>query len=206
MPLDNGFNKEYNNIMKTTRIIVAILIIGSILSIIAYKKYQEKLYREQLAEERRKAELEFDKNVEMKRKERFSKYKLIEDIGTEYFEKNLTSIDIEKRKKQVINEIPGKVYSLYVRIRNIEIEGRHRVVSFSRTSRLSEYLTPIGTIFYDDNNLLENMKTGTFLDIEAKAIRAVGNGNNVIIYFDIVSVELADRVWDNRISEKERFF
>jgi len=124
------------------KIIIAIssvLVFGLILSIILIKNYNERIKREYIEEEQRvKQKVEFEENIRKHREKRYSEYLVESDIAREYFEKNMTSIELEKRKGIVINDMPGKIFKLYIKVLDIKQEDSHRIVSIMPTSVLSE--------------------------------------------------------------------
>ena len=148
-------------------IIVAVLIcfiFGLIFAINTFIDYRNRKYYEQSALEFKNMEEERQKEIDLLLKERINEYKIIEQIGLEYFEDNLTSIELENRKRQAIKEMPGKKYKLFVKLSDIKLESGQRVVIFTHTLIHILYRPPVKAIFYDNNKLVNNHRQRRWLE------------------------------------------
>lgn len=185
-----------NHKIKTIiKILVFVIIIFTLLFICNYYEHRE---AKQKIEEQRIAQQEADiAKKERKKEERLNQYVMAWNIGTEYFEKGLTTEEWEKRRKQLIAELPGKNYFVYARLNDIKKIGRHREIDFisalmsiNLISRHKiDYRQGIRQIFYDDDLIITDVKINDRLDFSAQVKDVKIIDDTITIYLDIRSLE-----------------
>lgn len=157
--------------MKRSALIITVLIVSLLIAstVISTRIIQEKETVEKALEKGRAERARALKASEA----RYKEYAMISQIWEDFFEENLTSLEIEKRKQKLLEnkEIIGKNYKLYVRLLDITEENGHKIVKFYESAPGKNSLIPIRCIFYDDNKVIpDDIKRKSYLDIDAKLI------------------------------------